>query len=449
MEYLFENGTILTMEERMPAAQALLVRDGRIAAVGAREAVAAQASGDAERVDLAGRTVMPAFLDPHSHFFAVANGFFQVSLEGCASWADIAECIQSYIRDNHVPAGEWVRAQGYDHNALAEGRHPDRQVLDAAAPEHPVILQHQSGHMGVFNTLALERLGVTEETPCPEGGAMGREGGALTGYMEENAFLLWQRKVPMPDMAALTAACEKAQALYGSCGITTVQEGMLPEQLVPIYQALCAGDKLYLDVVGYADSGGMQAAERLLPECLRGYSHHFRVAGYKIFLDGSPQGRTAWLRTPYAGEKDYRGYGTMTDEQVLSAIRTAVSQGRQLLSHCNGDAAAEQYLRAIAQVEKEGLDAAAIRPVMIHAQLLGLDQLPELKRLGVLPSFFVAHVYHWGDVHVKNLGPERAAHISPAGSAARLGIPFTFHQDAPVIRPDMLETVWCAVERRM
>ncbi len=449
MEYLFENGTILTMEERMPAAQALLVRDGRIAAVGAREAVAAQASGDAERVDLAGRTVMPAFLDPHSHFFAVANGFLQVSLEGCASWADIAERIQSYIRDNHVPAGEWVRAQGYDHNALAEGRHPDRQVLDVAAPEHPVILQHQSGHMGVFNTLALERLGVTEKTPCPEGGAMGREGGALTGYMEENAFLLWQRKVPMPDMAALTAACEKAQALYASCGITTVQEGMLPEQLVPIYQALCAGDKLYLDVVGYADSGGMQAAERLLPECLRGYFHHFRVAGYKIFLDGSPQGRTAWLRKPYAGEKDYRGYGTMTDEQVLSAFRTAVSQGRQLLSHCNGDAAAEQYLRAIAQVEKEGLDAAAIRPVMIHAQLLGLDQLPELKRLGVLPSFFVAHVYHWGDVHVKNLGPERAAPISPAGSAARLGIPFTFHQDAPVIRPDMLETVWCAVERRM
>lgn len=185
----------------------------------------------------------------------MANGFLQVSLEGCASWADIAERIQSYIRDNHVPAGEWVRAQGYDHNALAEGRHPDRQVLDVAAPEHPVILQHQSGHMGVFNTLALERLGVTEKTPCPEGGAMGREGGALTGYMEENAFLLWQRKVPMPDMAALTAACEKAQALYASCGITTVQEGMLPEQLVPIYQALCAGDKLYLDVVGYADSG--------------------------------------------------------------------------------------------------------------------------------------------------------------------------------------------------
>ena len=449
MEYLFENGTILTMEDRMPTAQALLVRDGRIAAVGPKEAVAAQASRGTERIDLAGRTLMPAFVDPHSHFFAVANGCLQVSLSGCTSWVDIGARIRDYIRQNHVPAGEWVRAQGYDHNALAEGRHPDRQMLDAAAPEHPVILQHQSGHMGVFNTLALKRLGVTEETPCPEGGAMGREGGCLTGYMEENAFLLWQRKVPMPDLAALTAACEKAQALYASCGITTVQEGMLPEQLVPIYQALCAADKLYLDVVGYADHGGMQTAERLLSECLEGYSHHFRIGGYKIFLDGSPQGRTAWLRKPYAGETEDRGYGTMTDEQVLAAVRTAVSEGRQLLAHCNGDAAAEQYLRAIAQVQKEGLDTAAIRPVMIHAQLLGVDQLPELRRLGVLPSFFVAHVYHWGDVHVKNLGMERAAHISPAGSAARLGIPFTFHQDAPVIRPDMLETVWCAVERRM
>lgn len=449
MEYLFENGTILTMEDRMPTAQALLVRDGRIAAVGPKEAVAAQASRDTERIDLAGRTLMPAFLDPHSHFFAVANGCLQVSLSGCTSWADIGARIRDYIRQNHVPAGEWVRAQGYDHNALAEGCHPDRKMLDAAAPEHPVILQHQSGHMGVFNTLALKRLGVTEETPCPEGGAMGREGGCLTGYMEENAFLLWQRKVPMPDLAALTAACEKAQALYASYGITTVQEGMLPEQLVPIYQALCAADKLYLDVVGYADHGGMQAAERLLPECLGGYSHHFRIGGYKIFLDGSPQGRTAWLRKPYAGETENRGYGTMTDEQVLAAVRTAVSEGRQLLAHCNGDAAAEQYLRAIAQVQKEGLDTAAIRPVMIHAQLLGVDQLPELRRLGVLPSFFVAHVYHWGDVHVKNLGLDRAAHISPAGTAARLGIPFTFHQDAPVIRPDMLETVWCAVERRM
>ena len=88
------------------------------------------------------------------------------------------------------------------------------------------------------------------------------------------------------------------------------------------------------------------------------------------------------------------------------------------------------------------------RPVMVHAQLLGLDQLPRLKPLGMIPSFFAAHVYHWGEDHVRNFGWERASRISPAGSALALGIPFTLHQDSPVIRPDMIETLWCAANRR-
>ena len=114
-------------------------------------------------------------------------------------------------------------------------------------------------------------------------------------------------------------------------------------------------------------------------------------------------------------------------------IRRAGAEGVQLLAHCNGDAACGQFLSALKAAAGEGVDLSAMRPVMIHAQLLGRDQLPEVRRLGVIPSFFVSHVYHWGDIHLENLGPERAEHISPAGSAAALGIPFTLHTDAPVI----------------
>ena len=166
-----------------------------------------------------------------------------------------------------------------------------------------------------------------------------------------------------------------------------------------------------------------------------------------MFLDGSPQSRTAWMRTPYLGSED-RGYPTLTDRQVYGYAERAVKEGRQILAHCNGDAAAEQYLAALEQVKAGGLDLAAVRPVMIHAQLLGLDQIPRLASLGVIPSFFVAHVYHWGDTHIRNFGRERAGRISPARSAWEAGLPFTFHQDAPVIRPDMAETLWCAVCRR-
>ena len=131
----------------------------------------------------------------------------------------------------------------------------------------------------------------------------------------------------------------------------------------------------------------------------------------------------------------------------LSAFRQALDRDAQLLAHCNGDRAAEQYLTLLAQAEREAGKKLS-RPVMIHAQLLGLDQLERVKALGVIPSFFVAHVYHWGEIHVKNFGLDRAGRISPAGSALAWGIPFTFHQDSPVIPPDMLETIWCACVRK-
>ena len=167
-----------------------------------------------------------------------------------------------------------------------------------------------------------------------------------------------------------------------------------------------------------------------------------------MFLDGSPQGRTAWMREPYQGAPHgERGYPILTDAQVEEKLTRALREGRQILAHCNGDAACLQYISAYQQARRKekGPD---IRPVIVHAQLLPRELLPLIGELGMIPSFFVAHIYHWGDVHCKNFGIERASGISPAASAGKRGIPYTFHQDAPVIQPDMLETLWCAVERR-
>lgn len=127
-------------------------------------------------------------------------------------------------------------------------------------------------------------------------------------------------------------------------------------------------------------------------------------------------------------------------------LRQAVRDGMQPLAHGQW----RRRLRSVpaGRCRPSARRASALRPVLIHAQLLGTDQLPAVKRLGVTPSFFVAHVYHWGDTHLENFGRTRASAISPARSAEKLGIRFTFHQDTPVIPPDMLETVWCAVNRR-
>lgn len=227
-----------------------------------------------------------------------------------------------------------------------------------------------------------------------------------------------------------------------------MQEGMLVEQMLPLYQLLYASNILKLDLVSYPDMQTYDAAKKMFPDLLQGYVHHMRIGGIKIFLDGSPQGRTAWMRTPYQNSDNDCGYGTMQDQEVTAACYKALQEKKQLLAHCNGDKAAEQYIRCVEEVEKKNPEFKELRPVIIHAQLLGLDQIAQAQASGMIASFFVAHVYHWGDIHIQNFGLERASQISPAASALRAGLPFTFHQDAPVIMPNMIETLWCAVNRR-
>lgn len=448
MQKLYFGGPILTMEDAFPSAEAVLTEDGRILAVGEREELKLQAGPACQKIDLDGRTMLPAFLDPHSHFSGFANSFLQVPLDEVVSFEEITEKIREFIEENQIPEGQWVLAKGYDHNNLAEKRPPHKEVLDTAAPNHPLLLQHQSGHTGVFNSAALRLLGITAQTPSPAGGKIEVKNGELTGYVEENALIQYQDKIPMPSPEKLMGAYQKAQDKYMSYGITTIQEGMMVKQLGPLYETLFRSHLLRLDVVGYLDIAESDSLFAEFPGHIRQYQDRFKIGGYKIFLDGSPQSRTAWMLHPYQNAADgYCGYPTLTDEEIESRIRKALTDNMQLLAHCNGDAASLQYITTYDKVKKELPGSPDIRPVIIHAQLLPEDQLDLAVKNRMIASFFAAHVYHWGDVHIENFGLERAKQISLAASAKKAGLPFTFHQDSPVIQPDMMETVWCAVNR--
>ncbi len=445
MQKIYYNGSIVTMCDGCPSVEAVLTENGRIAAVGAMETMRAQAPR-AGLVDLEGCALMPAFLDSHGHFMGAANARLQVPLGEAASLDDIVRQLRAFIDTGGKQPGEWIVADGYDHTALAERRHPDRGLLDAVSGVHPLVLKHKSGHLGVMNSAALAALGITAQTQPPEGGVIGVADGELTGYLEETAFIEAIQRVPMPDMDELMRAVTQTQRTYASYGITTAQEGMLAAALAPMYRTYMDACGFYLDMVVYPSPADMRQVRAALPGLGRAYERHVRLGGYKIFLDGTPQGGTAWVTEPYLNGGSC-GTQIMQDADVLGAIELAASERMQILAHCNGDAAAGQYLRALAEAERRYPILSALRPVMIHAQLLRPDQLPEARRLGVMLSFFAAHVYYWGDVHEKNLGSARAQRISPARSALENGVVFTLHQDAPVIAPNMLETVWCAVNR--
>ncbi|WP_341480823.1 amidohydrolase [Neobittarella massiliensis] len=442
---LYFGGPILTMEDPVPR-HALLEQGGKILAVGSLEELTVLA-GDCRQVDLQGHCLLPGFIDPHSHFTTLGTALTSCDLTGSASPGEIVDRLRRFLQQHPPADGGWVVGFGYDNNLLPGAAHPTRQLLDQVSYTVPVLISHASGHMGAANSAALAAMGLTAATPDPEGGLYGRTAdGQLSGYMEERAFTAAGAAVPPPAADLLVGSLLRGQEIYLQNGITTAQDGMTGQKELALLRLLAERQQLKLDVVGYVDLANFPDLLAQTPAYSGGYRHHLRLGGYKIFLDGSPQGRTAWLSAPYlGGDGHYCGYPIHTDEQVRRLVQKSLDDGRQLLCHCNGDAASQQYIEAFQAVL--GQKSCPTRPVMIHAQTVRDDQLAQMAPLGMIASFFTAHTYYWGDVHLKNLGPARAGHITPAVSAIENGVVYTFHQDTPVLPPDMIDTLWCAVNR--
>ncbi|MFA6948987.1 MAG: amidohydrolase [Eubacteriales bacterium] len=439
MKKLYYGGSILTMCGENP--EALLCENGIITAVGTLENVRRH-EGGAEYIDLRGKCLIPAFIDSHSHITALAGTLGLCALGGADSTDEIKRRI-SIFKKTEATVGGWVMGFGYDNNLLEGGAHPDRKMLDEICPDLPLMITHASGHMGVLNSRALAALDITRETENPDGGRIGHyPDGEPNGYLEETAFTVWSARIPRGE-TDIAAKIRRAEDIYFSHGIATIQDGLTRRSEWTLLSSLAAAGHLRADIVSYPDM-------KLCPEIVcenvdyNNYRGHLRIGGYKIFLDGSPQGRTAYMSEPYESD-EYRGYPIYSDAEVRAFVERAENEGRQLLAHCNGDAAAEQFIAAYEQVTKGRVSVS--RPVMIHAQLVRRDQLRRMAALGMTASFFAAHIKYWGDAHINNFGMSRAAYISPLASAERCGVNFTLHQDSPVIAPDMLESVQCAVRR--
>ncbi|MDO4664382.1 MAG: amidohydrolase [Erysipelotrichaceae bacterium] len=442
MKKLFYNGTIYTMDENQPTAKAVAIENDKIVEVYQE----IPTDWDGEKVDLNQNVMFPGFIDGHSHFVGCANALSQCDLSQAYSFDEIVEAIKTFIQDNNIQAGQWVVANNYDHNFLKEKAHPDRNVLDRISTDIPIMLVHVSNHMGVVNTAGLKMQNINDDVVDPQGGKYGRfEDHSLSGYMEENAFINFQKSISSFDLDVLMANVAKAQELYAKYGITTIQDGMVTKELYPLYQLLAHQGALKMDVVGYIDLENSRDLYINHPENHE-YHGHFRLGGYKIFLDGSPQGRTAWMKEPYTNSNDC-AYPVHSDEHLYQLIHQALADHAQLLAHCNGDAAAKQYVDTFEKVRHDdGVDQ-TYRPVMIHAQFVANDELKRMKSIEMMPSFFVAHTYYWGDIHIENLGYERASRMSAVKDAINAGLRYTFHQDTPVLMPDMMKTVACAVKR--
>jgi predicted amidohydrolase YtcJ len=457
---IYTGGPILTINDAKPMAEAVAVKDGRILAVGDLVEVSAYAGEGTKRFDLTGRTMLPGFIDSHGH--VVFGGLQALSANLLAppdgevtDIASLQATLKQWMADNAdaVEKMNVVVGFGYDNAQLAELRHPTREDLDAVTTDYPVIIVHQSGHLGVANSKALEAAGVDENTEDPPGGVYQRDAsGAPNGVLEEYAFF----PVLVKSLAGLGAEglvtfTRSGSKLWASFGYTTAQDGRSSVGIVEAIRQVGAAGELPIDVVAFPDV--LEARDYIGENISQDYTDRVRVGGCKLTIDGSPQGFTALRDRPYyapVGDypPGYAGYAAITGEQVQDAVDWCTKNGIQIIVHANGEGASDMLIAAIGEAKKKYPDAET-RPVLIHGQFLREDQVESYKQLGVFPSLFPMHTFYWGDWHRDHtVGPINGENISPTGWLVQREMMFGTHHDAPVAFPDSMRVLDATVTRR-
>ncbi|AHE97192.1 metal-dependent hydrolase [Thioalkalivibrio paradoxus ARh 1] len=470
---MFRGGTVVTVEEGQPLAEAVAVGGGRILAVGSEAEIMALASPGTEIVELDGATVLPGFIDAHGHFMNAPQivGWVNVSsppVGPVTSIPEIVTTIRAFMDERRPASGEWVIGYGYDPTVLSDGRELTRDDLDPHFPDNPVMLIHVSGHGCVLNSAGFGIVGIDENTPTPEGGVILRKEGSNepAGLVMETAFLPIFAHMPQPSQEQLLGVLGDAQEIYTSHGVTTAQEGATNKDDLEFLLRAADEGHLVIDVVSlpivfdvpallreYAPDfrGGPMELPDTAAQSFGRYRNRLKLAGIKLVLDGSPQGKTAFWSEPLLtggpeGEEDYVGAPMVPPEMVTAAVAEFVDKGIQVFSHANGDAAIDMIIDALRAAGVTAADGR--RDCVIHSQFVRPDQLAAYAELGMTPSFFTAHTFFWGDVHLENTGPERAAFISPMAAAYERGLRCSNHSDFSVTPMDPFLMMQSAMLRR-
>ncbi len=461
-DVLYSGGDILTMRGEAPEmVEALVSREGRIAFVGTLRQAEQQLVGDAKRVNLAGKTLVPGFIDGHSHLLSHADGYTQAKLSPppmgkVSSIDELVQQLQLLQAERKLGPGEWIVGSGYDQNFLKEARHPTADELDKAFPNNPVVAIHSSGHMLVANSLAFAKVGIDSSTVDPEGGMILRRPGSQVpaGLVQEMAMAVFSDFAnPARELQVDLALIRKAVDHYASFGITTAAEHLVMPQKMPVIRAAAEQGLFPIDVVA---TPVFTMTEQLVADPKfqwRRYHKGLKFGGIKVAVDGSPQGKTAFVTKPYftrseGSNIENRGFANIAQADLESLFALAYRHGVQVYAHCNGDAAIDMVIQAHRSV-MSGLNQPAYdhRTVIVHSQIMRPDQLTTYQELKLYPTFFTNHVYYWGETHRANLGEDRARFISPLQSARLKGVKASNHTDNAVTPVDPLFLLWTSVAR--
>lgn len=459
---IYFGGPIITMNDQALFAEAVAVKDGKIIAVDRLRTIEALADEQTKRVDLQGKTMLPGFIDAHSHFLATgAQALTKVDLNPppMGDVQSIDELVDKLkARVEQTDAKDLVSGSGYDDTLIKEERHPTKADLDRVSTQIPIIVSHISGHISVGNSKALELAGITAETPNPDGGRIDKDKkGEPTGIMEGNAGALITQLIPDRSESDWVAAIAKGSEIWAAAGFTTASDNLVSPKQIEYFKAALAENKQTVRVNFWPRTRSVEAV-RAFPAVQSGTDlsagARMLVQGpVKFTIDGSPQGYTAHFTEPYTTQRPqddghYKGFSYWDDrDEIFDIIEQLHRDGYQLTIHGNGDQGIQDVIDAYAAAQR-AYPRKDARHGIIHAQFSRPDQLTQMAALDISPSFFIGHTFYWGDRH-KNIffGENRAHHMSPLKGALDNGVLFSTHTDTYVTPIDGIQMLWSSVNR--
>jgi predicted amidohydrolase YtcJ len=431
-----------------PAATAILVEDGRIAAIGDDRTVLHEGHQRSEVLDLHGGTVVPGFIDAHIHAFHCAIGSLRVSLlpSAVSSIGELERRLSDH--SSSAAAGAWVIGEGYDDMRLREQRHPTRADLDEAVPDHPAVITRVCGHMSVANSLGLKTAGIDRDTPDPSGGTIVRDAtGSPTGLLLERAQHLVTSHIPTPDVSDIARALASTGRALISLGITTICEALLggshPLE-IPIWTELLAHGWEGPDVTCLLNQSLTEDLASLKP---------LNVVGTKLFADGVVTGRTAAVSEPFQNGSD-TGMLIHPSGGLAELARAAAARGLPVGIHAMGDRAIETSIEAIKPLAQDNTtaakravtSAAPSPPYRIeHCSLPSQTSLRRMHALGIVPVPQPGFLFAEGEAYRQQLGDQRVRRAYPLRTMIRLGLRPALSSDAPATSSEEAFNPWIGI----
>jgi len=459
VDLIFFGGNILTMDDNQPVVEAIAVEDGRITAIGTKENIIKLRSWRTKIVNLQGKTLMPGLIEAHCHPIATAILSQVVDISGFIynSRAEILATIGSAVEK--ASPGKWVLAFGWDPVLVKDLRNPTLAELDSISTEVPIFILTQMMHQAFVNNAVYKTAKITRNTPDPPGGGtfLKDVDGNLNGVIYEfSALQKILKKMPKTPQGTAELLLNLQYAQYAKAGYTTIAAlGPVNIAGYPLNFMASLSQNANVPVRSFVYPLKKQLDRSAWPS---GYGNdHFRIKGVKLYMDGSPYTGGAAFAEPYLNtevtlkrmklQPNHRGKVNYSEASLLQTLTKYHNAGYQIAIHAQGEIAIQMILNAFTEI-MENYPRPDHRHRLEHNALITKNQIIQAQKLGLTLSFFMDHVYYYGEQLPQIVGPDRAARFMPLGSAFAVGHRASIHTDNPATPVDPFRVISTAVTRK-